>query len=112
MNSVGPLLADLLKKSWIDSKSHTKAQVKLKNLSMLVHKYELFKIEPNKIITSMYTRFNDIINNLKILKNSYTDSELCRKVLRSLPHSWKAKVTTIHEANDLTSLRLEELEGS
>ena len=60
----------------------------------------------------MYTCFIDIVNNLKKLGKTYTDSELYRKSLRPLPRSWKAKVTAIQEAKDLTSLKLEELLGS
>ena len=42
-------------------------QVKESKISMLVHKHELLKMEPNEIITGMYTCFNDIVNNLKNL---------------------------------------------
>ena len=45
---------------------------------MLVHKYELFKMKPTENITSMHTRFTDIINNLKNLRKVYTDGDLCR----------------------------------
>ena len=55
---------------------------------MLAHKYELFKMDPTKIITSIYTRFIDIINNLKNLGKVYTDGDLCRKILRSLSQNW------------------------
>ena len=87
-------------------------QVKESKISILVHKYELFKIEQNESISGMYTRFIDIMNNLKNLDKSYTDSELCKKIHRSLPHSWEEKVTAIQEAKDLTCLKLEELLGS
>ena len=60
-------------------------QVKESKISIQVYKYELFKIEPNESILGMYTRFTDIVNNLKNLDKSYTDFELCRKVLRYLP---------------------------
>ena len=40
-------------------------QVKETKVNMLVHKYELFKIEPTETITSIYIRFTDIVNNLK-----------------------------------------------
>ena len=69
-------------------------------------------MEQNESILGMYTRFTDIVNNLKNLDKSYTDSELCRKILRSLPCSWEAKVIAIQEANDLTCLKLEKLLGS
>ena len=87
-------------------------QVKESKINMLVHKYELFKIEHDKSITAMFTRFTDIINGLKSLGKSYTNSELVRKILRSLPRTWEAKVTAIQEAKDLNTLPLEELLGS
>ena len=87
-------------------------QVKESKINMLVHKYELFKIEHDESITGMFTHFTDIINGLKSLGKSYTNSELVRKILRSLPRTWEAKVTAIQEAKDLNILPLEELLGS
>ncbi|XP_073103323.1 uncharacterized protein [Elaeis guineensis] len=87
-------------------------QVKESKINMLVHKYELFKMEHDESITAMFTRFTDIINGLKSLGKSYTNSELVRKILRSLPRTWEAKVTAIQEAKDLNTLPLEELLGS
>ena len=62
-------------------------QVKESKINMLVHKYELFKIEPNELITGVYAHFIDIVNNLKNLDKSYTDFELFRKILHSLPRT-------------------------
>ncbi|XP_038974886.1 uncharacterized protein LOC120106086 [Phoenix dactylifera] len=42
----------------------------------------------------------------------YSNSDLVRKILRSLPRTWEAKVTAIQEAKDLSILPLEELLGS
>ena len=70
-------------------------QVKETKINMLVHKYELFEMEPTESITGMYTRFTDIVNNLKNLGKVYTDADLCRKILRSLFQTWNSKVTTI-----------------
>ena len=87
-------------------------QVKESKISMFVHNYELFKMTPEESISDMYTRFTNIINALNALGKSYTNSDLVRKILRSLPKSWEAKVTAIQEAKDLTKLPLEELLGS
>ena len=54
---------------------------------MLVHKYELFKMEANKIIFEIFTRFTDIINNFKSLQNVYTNVKMVRKILNSLPRN-------------------------
>ena len=37
-------------------------QVKESKINILVHNYELFKIEPEETITQMFTHFTDIIN--------------------------------------------------
>ena len=79
---------------------------------MLVHRYELFQMEQNESIFSMFTYFTDIINGLKCLGKTYSNSNLVRKVLRSLPRTWEPKVTTIQEAKDLNTYPLDELLGS
>ena len=61
-------------------------QMKESNIDMLLYKYELFKIESNEIITKIFTHFIDIINGLKSLDKSYTNSDFIRKILRSLEH--------------------------
>ncbi|KAL5563974.1 hypothetical protein UlMin_033721 [Ulmus minor] len=63
-------------------------------------------------IKQMYTHFTDIINDLSSLGKEYTTSEMVRKILRSLPKQWEAKVTAIQEAKDLSKLPLDELIGS
>ncbi|GAV68601.1 UBN2 domain-containing protein [Cephalotus follicularis] len=66
----------------------------------------------NENISSMYARFNDIINALKTLGKVYTNHELVSKILRCLTKSWEPKVTAIEEAKDLSTLSLEDLLGS
>ena len=88
-------------------------QVKESKIDMLVHKYELFKMMPYESISDMFTRFTDIINGLKSLGKVYSNIDLVRKVLRSLPKEWDPKVTAIIEAKqDLTNYSLDELLGS
>ena len=79
---------------------------------MLVHDYEMFNMEVDESIPSMFTRFTNIINALKSLGKSYTNGEMVRKILRSLPKGWQPKVTAIQEAKDLNTLELDELMGS
>ena len=59
-------------------------QVKKLKINILVHKYELFKIEYDESITKIFTHFMDIINGLKNFGKSYSNSDLVRKILRSL----------------------------
>ncbi|KAK2974000.1 hypothetical protein RJ640_026718 [Escallonia rubra] len=86
--------------------------VKESKINMLVQRYEAFKMKENESINEMYSRFTLIIYGLKLLGKTNPEKEIVRKVLRSLPMRWEAKVNVIQEAKDLTVLKLEELVGS
>nr|GEU52760.1 zf-CCHC domain-containing protein/UBN2 domain-containing protein [Tanacetum cinerariifolium] len=53
-----------------------------------------------------------IITSLKALDDGYSSKNYVRKFLRALHPKWRAKVTTIEESKDLTSLSLDELIGN
>ncbi|GKC77028.1 zf-CCHC domain-containing protein, partial [Tanacetum coccineum] len=59
-----------------------------------------------------FARFNTIITSLKALDEGYSSKNYVRKFLRALHPKWRAKVTTIEESKDLTSLSLDELIGN
>ncbi|GJY80563.1 zf-CCHC domain-containing protein [Tanacetum coccineum] len=63
-------------------------------------------------IDSDFARFNTIITSLKALDEGYSSKNYVRKFLRALHPKWRAKVTTIEESKDLTSLSLDELIGN
>ncbi|GAV85308.1 LOW QUALITY PROTEIN: UBN2 domain-containing protein, partial [Cephalotus follicularis] len=77
-------------------------QVKEAKISMIVHDYEMFTMNENKDIKSMFSRFTNIINALQALDKNYSNSEM----------SWMPKVTIIEEAKNLNILPLEDLLGS
>ena len=81
-------------------------------INLLVTQYEVFKMDEYKTIAQMYSRFTNIINNLKALGKTHTQSELVRKILRSLLATWIHKVSAIDESKDLERYELEELIGS
>ncbi|XP_059650681.1 uncharacterized protein LOC132296500 [Cornus florida] len=88
------------------------SQVKESKIDILMHQYELFRMNENESISAMFVRFTDIINGLKHLGRTMTNSDLARKILGSLPEKWDAKATTIKEAHNLNTLELDELLGS
>ncbi|GJU42223.1 zf-CCHC domain-containing protein [Tanacetum coccineum] len=61
---------------------------------------------------STFARFNTIITILKSLDEGYSSKNYVRKFFRGLHPKWRAKVTTIEESKDLTSLSLDELIGN
>lgn len=65
--------------------SHMRALVKLDSkINLLVHKYELFKMNENESISEMFTSFTDIMNGLKDLGRDVSNVELVNKILHSL----------------------------
>ena len=68
------------------------------------------KMLPNKGVKGMYIKFTNIIDNLKSLTKLYSNEEMACKLLRS--HSLnqlRAQTTTIEEAQNLQTLKLEDL---
>ncbi|GAV65423.1 UBN2 domain-containing protein, partial [Cephalotus follicularis] len=87
-------------------------QVKEAKISMLVHDYEMFTMNKNEDIKSMFTRFTNFINALQSLDKVYSKSEMVRKILKCLPRTWMPKVTVIEEVKNLNILPFEDLLGS
>ncbi|GJV59103.1 hypothetical protein Tco_1465203 [Tanacetum coccineum] len=88
------------------------SQVKDNKIDLLVQQYEQFVISKDESIDSAFARFNTIITSLKALDEGYSSKNYVRKFLRALHPKWRAKVTTIKESKDLTSLSLDELIGN
>nr|GEW81600.1 UBN2 domain-containing protein [Tanacetum cinerariifolium] len=85
------------------------SQVKDNKIDLLIQQYEQFVISEDESIDSDFARFNTIITSLKALDEGYSSKNYVRKFLRALHPKWRAKVTTIEESKDLTSLSLDVL---
>ncbi|GJY31047.1 zf-CCHC domain-containing protein [Tanacetum coccineum] len=96
----------------IPSEKQSNRQVKDNKIDLLVQQYEQFIISEEESIDSAFARFNTIITSLKALDECYSIKNYVRKFLRDLHPKWRAKVTTIKESKDLTSLSLDELIGN
>ncbi|MQM05546.1 hypothetical protein Taro_038363 [Colocasia esculenta] len=88
------------------------SEVRETKASMLVSEYEMFKMKNEETISDMFARFMLLTNGLKGLKKEYSESDLVRKILRSLPSSCNTKATVIEDSKDLSKLKLDELIGS
>ncbi|RDX64834.1 hypothetical protein CR513_56560, partial [Mucuna pruriens] len=76
------------------------SQVRNSKISMLVHKYELFKMEDNETINLVFGKFQIIISNLRSLGKTYDNYDHITKILR-----------TLRASKDLKKLPMEELLG-
>ncbi|XP_063945940.1 uncharacterized protein LOC135151421 [Daucus carota subsp. sativus] len=75
----------------------------------LIQEYENFKLQDGENIIDMETRFTRIVDELAQLGKNYTRNEKNRRVLKSLPPSWKVKVTTIKEMHNLNDYHIDNL---
>ncbi|XVF14914.1 hypothetical protein REPUB_Repub09cG0102200 [Reevesia pubescens] len=72
----------------------------------------MFKMQPGEDMAAMFDRFTNIANKLKQLGKEILENKLVKKLLRSLPKSWKPKVIAIKEAKNLNTISLDEVCGS
>ena len=61
---------------------------------------------------SFYNKLNEVIVSKFNLGEKTEDSKKVRKILWSLPKSFRAKVTAIEESKDLDDIKVQELIGS
>nr|GEW56911.1 zf-CCHC domain-containing protein/UBN2 domain-containing protein [Tanacetum cinerariifolium] len=87
-------------------------QVKANKIDLLVQQYEHFMIPEEESIDNAFAKFNTIITSLKSLDEGFSCKNCVRKFLRALHPKWPAKVTTIEESKNLTTLSLDELIGN
>ncbi|GJZ39888.1 hypothetical protein Tco_0586451 [Tanacetum coccineum] len=87
-------------------------QVKANKIDLLVQQYEQFMIPEEESIDNAFAKFNTIITSLKALDEGFSSKNCVRKFLRALHPKWRAKVTTIEESKNLTTLPLDELIGN
>ncbi|GJR85573.1 hypothetical protein Tco_0209584 [Tanacetum coccineum] len=87
-------------------------QVKSNKIDLLVQQYKQFTIPEEELIDNVFAKFNTIITSLKALDEGFSRKNYDRKFLMTLHPKWRAKVTTIKESNNLTTLPLDELIGN
>lgn len=83
-------LVKIIKKFFLNILKLThKERTNLKSLVCSVMN-EIFKVESNATISSMY-KFSNILSHFKSLHKIYATNELLNNILRSLPKSWKTR---------------------
>ena len=62
-------------------------------------------------VASFFLRLDDIVNQMRNLGETITDTTLVEKVLRSLTSKFDSKVSAIKERQDLQTLTVVQLHG-
>ncbi|KAA0046482.1 gag-pol polyprotein [Cucumis melo var. makuwa] len=88
------------------------SKVKIFRLQLVTSKFEALKMIEDETASEYNERVLEIANDSLLLGEKIHESKIVRKVLRSLPRKFDIKVTAIEEAQDITTLKLDELFGS
>ena len=86
--------------------------VKDTKLQILTTRFEELKMSEDESFDSFYSKPNEVVIGKFNLGEKMEDSKIVRKILRSLPESFRAKVTVIEESKDLNDIKVQELIGS
>ena len=69
-------------------------------------------MEEDESFDEFYANLKDIVNSAFNLRETIPEPKIVRKVLRSLPERFHAKITAIEESKDIDKIRLTELVGN
>ena len=89
----------------------TKA-VKDSKFQRLTTNFEEIKIEEDESFDEFYAKLKNIVNSAFNLGQTILEPKIVRKVLRSLPERFHAKITAIEESKDIDKIPLTELVGN
>ena len=74
--------------------------------------FEEIKMEEDESFDEFYAKLKDIVNLAFNLGETIHKPKIVRKVLRSLPERFHAKITAIEESKDIDKIPLTELVGN
>ena len=86
--------------------------VKDSKLQKLTTSFEEIKMEEDELFDEFYAKLKDIVNSAFNLGETILEPKIVRKVLRSLPERFYAKITAIEELKDIDKIPLTELVGN
>ena len=86
--------------------------VKDSKLQRLTTSFEEIKMEEDESFDEFYAKLKDIVNYAFNLGETIPELKIVRKVLRSLPKRFHAKITAIEESKDIDKIPLIELVGN
>ena len=74
--------------------------------------FEEIKMKNDESYDEFYAKLKDIVNSACNLGETIPEPKIVRKVLRSPPERFHAKITTIEESKDIDKIHLIELVGN
>ena len=81
-------------------------------LQRLTTSFEEIKMEEDESFDEFYDKLKDIVNSVFNLGKTIPEPKIVKKVFRSLPERFHAKITAIEESKDIDKIPLIELVGN
>ena len=78
----------------------------------LTSSFEEIRIEEDETFDEFYAKLKDIVNSTFNLGESIAETKIIRKILRSLPERFHAKITAIEDVKDIDQHPLTKLVGN
>ena len=83
--------------------------VKTVKLQRLTSSFKEIRMKEDETFDEFYVKLKDIVNSAFNLGESIVESKIVRKILRSLPERFHAKITAIEKVKDINQIPLTEL---
>ena len=74
--------------------------------------FEKIKMEEDESFDEFYAKLKDIVNSAFNPGETIPKPKIVKKVLRSLPERFHAKITVVEESKDIDKIHLTELIGN
>ena len=78
--------------------------LKTVKLQTLTSSFEEIRMEEDETFDEFYAKLKDIVNSTFNLREFIVESKIVRKILRSLPERFHAKIITIEEVKDIDKI--------
>ena len=102
------------KEAWTILQTTYKGTKAVKDLKFqrLTTSFEEIKMKEDESFDEFYAKLKDIVNSSFNLGETIPEPKIVRKVFRSLPERFHAKITAIEESKDIDKILLTELVGN
>ncbi|GAU50939.1 hypothetical protein TSUD_411360 [Trifolium subterraneum] len=88
------------------------AKVKISRLQNLTRKFENLRMKEDESVHNFYMNVMDFANSFDDLGEKLSDEKIVRKILRSFTKKFDMKVIAMEEAQDISTMKVDELIGS
>ena len=104
---------EVAKEAWtiLETTYKSTMAVKIVKLQRLTSSFEEIRMAEDETFDEFYAKLKDIVNSAFNLGESIAESKIVRKILRSLPERFDAKIIAIEKVKDIDQFTLTKLVG-